>query len=65
MARISPHSREYVAWGWALNGFFSVITSIASTILAMMFGFQIVLALALVIYVIGIAAMRGIPEGSA
>jgi hypothetical protein len=59
---LTSHSREYVAWAWALNGFFSVITSIASTILAMSFGFQVVLGLALLIYIVGIAALLRVPE---
>ena len=62
VAGLTSHSREYVAWAWALNGFFSVITSIASTILAMSFGFQVVLGLALLIYVVGIAALLRVPE---
>lgn len=62
VARLSIHSRAYVAWGWALNGFFSVITSIASTILAMSFGFGVVLALAMLAYIVGIAAMLRVPD---
>ena len=62
VARLSTHSREYMAWAWALNGFFSVITSIAATILAMSFGFKVVLALAMLAYFAGIAAMVRIPE---
>jgi hypothetical protein len=49
VAALTPHSREYIAWGWAVNGFFSVITSILSTILAMIAGFKVVLFLALAI----------------
>jgi predicted membrane-bound spermidine synthase len=61
VAALTPHSREYVAWGWAVNGFFSVITSILSTILAMTFGFKVALFLALVVYAIGVAAMARVP----
>ena len=64
VARLSNHSREYIAWAWALNGFFSVITSIASTILAMTFGFQVVLSLAVLAYFVGIAAMLRVPEAA-
>jgi hypothetical protein len=41
---------EYVAWGWAVNGFFSVIGSMLVTILCMSFGFRIVLLLSLGLY---------------
>ncbi len=61
VAALTPHAREYVAWGWAVNGFFSVITSILSTILAMIVGFKVVLFLALVIYAVGVAAMARVP----
>ena len=46
-----PHAstrREYVAWGWAVNGFASVVGSVLTTILAMTFGFRVVLVVALV-----------------
>jgi spermidine synthase len=39
-----------VAWAWATNGFFSVIGSVATTILAMTTGFRVVFAAAGVIY---------------
>ncbi|MGH0029547.1 MAG: hypothetical protein ACQGVC_07135 [Myxococcota bacterium] len=65
VAAASPHPREYVAWAWAVNGFFSVMASIGSTILAMMFGFQVVLWIALAIYAAGIACLRRIPAPAA
>jgi hypothetical protein len=49
---LSSHGDEYVAWGWAVNGFFSVIGSVLTTILAMSFGFRLVQYLALGIYVL-------------
>ena len=35
-------TEEYVAWAWAVNGFFSVIGSVLTTILSMTFGFRLV-----------------------
>jgi hypothetical protein len=58
VARLTEHSREYVAWGWAVNGFSSVIGAVLSTILAMMFGFRGVLLLALAAYAIAIGALH-------
>jgi hypothetical protein len=52
---LSDHADEYVAWAWAVNGFFSVIGSVLSTILAMAFGFQAVQLIALAIY--GVAVL--------
>jgi hypothetical protein len=50
VARLSDEPKEYVAWGWAVNGFASVIGSVLATILAMAYGFGIVLCLALLAY---------------
>jgi MFS family permease len=52
VAGLTPHADEYVAWGWAVNGFFSVIGSVLTTILAMSFGFRFVQYLALGVYVV-------------
>jgi hypothetical protein len=58
VSRLTEFSREYVAWGWAVNGFASVIGSVLSTILAMMFGFRGVLFLALIAYAIALGALH-------
>lgn len=58
------HEREYVAWSWAVNGFFSVVASVLATIVAMATGYHWVLAIAGFIYVGGAAALWSIPEGS-
>ena len=61
LAGATRHAREYIAWAWAVNGFFSLISSIMRKILAMMLGFQGVLLLALAIYGVGVVAVLGIP----
>jgi hypothetical protein len=48
---------EYVAWAWAVNGFFSVIGSVLTTILSMTFGFSRVQYGALVMYAIAALAL--------
>ena len=53
---LSNHPDEYVAWSWAVNGFFSVIGSVLTTILAMSFGFRLVQLVALGIYAIAVLA---------
>jgi hypothetical protein len=50
VADMTDHADEYVAWGWAINGAFSVIGSVLTTILSMSFGFRTVQVLAMVIY---------------
>jgi MFS family permease len=58
VASLTPHQNEYVAWGWAVNGFASVIGSVLTTILAMAFGFHTVLVLALAVYVLALLTLR-------
>jgi hypothetical protein len=50
VAALSDHAEEYVAWSWAVNGFFSVIGSVLTTILSMSFGFRAVQWLAVGMY---------------
>jgi spermidine synthase len=64
-ANATDHKREYVAWAWAVNGFFSVIASILSTVLAMIIGFRLLLLLALVIYAIGVISLTRLPHKAA
>jgi MFS family permease len=67
VARLSMFPREYVAWAWAVNGFASVVGAVLTTILAMTFGFNAVLVLALVVYAVALAVLRSLaaPRSSA
>jgi hypothetical protein len=65
VARLTEFSREYVAWGWAVNGFASVIGAVLSTILAMTFGFRTVLFVALAIYLVALAVLRSLLRAAA
>jgi hypothetical protein len=56
VSRLTPFAEEYVAWAWAVNGFFSVIGSVLTTILSMTFGFNAVQFGALVMYAIACVA---------
>ena len=64
VAGLTSFDREYVAWAWALNGFASVIGAVLTTMLAMSFGFQVVLWLALLMYVVALVALRGLVRGT-
>lgn len=64
VAELTEFPREYVAWGWAVNGFASVIGAVLTTILAMTFGFRVVLFLALLVYAVALLALRGLLRGS-
>jgi MFS family permease len=60
VSRLTEYSRQYVAWGWAVNGFASVVGAVLTTILAMTFGFRVVLFLAIAAYVVAVLALRGL-----
>jgi hypothetical protein len=62
VSAVTEHGSEYVAWCWAINGFFSVMASVLSTILSMLIGFTLVMYTGLVIYLIGVNVFRRIPE---
>jgi len=63
VSRASPPElrSEYVAWSWAVNGFFSVVGSILVTIVSMSYGFRTVLLLAAALYVAAGLCLRALP----
>lgn len=60
VGRLTPLSREYVAWGWAVNGFASVMGSVLTTLLSMTFGFRVVMLIALGVYCVAVVALRSL-----
>jgi len=60
VAELTDHKAEYVAWGWAVNGFASVVGAVLSTMLAMSFGFRTVMLVALAIYGIAVLTLWGL-----
>lgn len=52
VSALTEFKNEYIAWSWAINGFFSVIGSTLTTILSMAYGFSAVLYLALALYTV-------------
>jgi hypothetical protein len=61
VSSLTPYGEEFVAWSWAVNGFFSVVSSVLATIVSMTAGFTVVMLAALVVYWTGIAAMLRVP----
>jgi hypothetical protein len=61
VSALTPHSKQFIAWAWAINGFFSVVASVGSTMLSMTYGFQAVFALSLGIYTVGVYALSRTP----
>ena len=58
VSRLTTLSREYVAWGWAVNGFASVVGAVLTTLLSMTFGFRTVMIVAWCTYAVAIVALR-------
>ena len=54
-----------MAWAWAVNGFFSVIGSVLTTILSMTFGFRTVQLGALATYAVAVVVVRQAGSGGA
>ncbi len=54
---VGVESPALVPWAWGVNGFFTVIGSVAATLLGMVFGFRVVLALAGGCYLASLAAI--------
>ena len=50
ISRIDKNSKVLVAYGWGVNGFFSVLGSILVVILSMSYGFKVVFIIAAVLY---------------
>jgi hypothetical protein len=60
VAGLTDHPSEYVAWGWAVNGFASVVGATLTTVIAMTFGFDLALALGMVVYLGALLALRAL-----
>ena len=51
LARVAANAPALVPWAWAINGCASVIAAVLATLLAVHWGFTVVVALALALYV--------------
>ncbi len=54
---VAEEAPELVPWAWGVNGFFTVIGSVLAIVLAMAFGFRIVLIVAASCYIIALGAI--------
>jgi hypothetical protein len=64
VAGLGGRPREYVAWSWAVNGFFSVVSSVLATVLSMTLGFRLLMLVAILVYLVGAAALVRVPDHS-
>jgi spermidine synthase len=52
IARLSRSAPGFLPWAWGINGFASVVSAVLATLLAIEFGFNAVIVLALALYAI-------------
>lgn len=57
--RLARTAQETIPWAWAINGFASVVGAVLATLLAIHLGFAMVILLAVLIYGLAVAALRG------
>ena len=60
--RLQRHQPHLIAWAWGINGYASVVSAILATCLAIAFGFNTVILLAVGVYLIG--GVHPSPDGS-
>lgn len=63
LKNLSQHDKSLVPWAWGINGCASVISAVLATILAVHFGFTIVVVLALLLYLLVLTVFPR-PQGS-
>lgn len=59
MTRLAGTAEDAIPWAWAINGFASVVGAVLATLLAIHLGFAAVILLAVMIYGVACAALRG------
>jgi hypothetical protein len=62
VADLAPH---FIPWAWGINGFASVVSAVLATLLAIQFGFNAVIVLALVLYGTAALLISGTPPARA
>jgi hypothetical protein len=50
LSELGRHSESLIPWAWGVNGCASVISAVAATLVAIHFGFTVVMIMALLFY---------------
>jgi hypothetical protein len=59
LARVAASQPAFVPWAWAINGCASVVSAVLAVLLAIQFGFTLVLILALLFYALAALTFPG------
>ena len=63
LAQVAKQAPDLIPWAWGINGCASVLSAILATILAIHFGFTVVVGLALALYGLAAAMLyRPLPQ---
>ncbi len=57
LARVSTQAPAFIPWAWGVNGFASVVSATLATLLAIHFGFTLVVAFALALYAFAVVVL--------
>jgi hypothetical protein len=52
LERVADTAPDFIPWAWGINGFASVVSAVLATLLAIEFGFTLVIVLALILYAV-------------
>jgi len=58
LARLAPTAEALIPWAWGVNACVSVVAAVLATVLAIHFGFDVVIVLAVALYAIAAVAWR-------
>jgi len=58
LARVSSRAPSFVPWAWGVNGCFSVISTVLATVLAISLGFNLVVVIALSLYILAAVSAK-------
>ena len=51
LAMLAEHAQDLIPWAWSINGCASVVSVVLATLLAIHFGFTIVILIATLLYI--------------
>jgi hypothetical protein len=51
LRRVAERAPDFVPWAWGINGFASVVSAVLATLLAIHFGFTVVIVIAMIVYI--------------
>jgi hypothetical protein len=57
LSRVATAMPDFIPWAWGVNGYASVLSAILATIMAIHFGFTVVIGMALILYFLAALAL--------